>query len=106
MCRVARICNMIAVNLLFTLFLVVSDPARAADVRWRGGELATATPRAANLQAALADLAARPSERHLVVQFASPVLPSRRAALRAAGLSLLNYLGDHAYFASFTGRES
>ena len=102
--RFARICNMIAVNLLFTLFLVASDPARAADVRWRGGALAAATPRAANLQAALADLAARPSERHLVVQFTSPVLPGQRAALRAAGLTLLSYLGDHAHFAAFTGQ--
>jgi hypothetical protein len=74
----------------------------ASRIRWRSGEVAT-TLKAP--QEAVADLAAlsgnRADQKHLVVQFDGPVTDAKRAELRAAGLSLLNYVGDNAYFAAF-----
>ncbi len=44
-------------------------------------------------------LAARPDASRVVMQFDAPVTPEQRAALDAAGVRLLSYLGSNAYFA-------
>lgn len=74
----------------------------ASRIRWRSGEVATTlkTPQEAVVE--LAGLSSnRSDQKHVVVQFDGPVSDAKRAELRAAGLSLLNYVGDNAYFAAF-----
>jgi hypothetical protein len=58
------------------------------------------------LQAALSQFADQPAgpngqvDRHLLVQFDSPVGATLRSQLRDSGLKLLTYVGGHAYFAA------
>ncbi len=74
------------------------------NIPWRnpGQPMANATSAAQARTPAeqLAQLASRPFEKHLVVQFSRALLPAERAALDDAGLTLLAYVGSHAYFAS------
>ncbi len=48
----------------------------------------------------IAQLVEQHAAQHLVVHFSRPVGPAERARLVAAGMKLLNYLGDNAFFAS------
>lgn len=50
----------------------------------------------------LAQLAARPDKSRVVMQFARPLQDEQKAALADAGVTLLNYINDHAYFARLT----
>jgi subtilisin family serine protease len=75
------------------------DPAPDRPVRWRGGAAQLATQDADQLADALQALASRGVEQHVVVQNAGSLLPERRAALEAAGLTLLDSLGANAFFA-------
>lgn len=82
-----------------------SVPAALGDsIPWRNpGQAAAGARPAAQAPTPveqLAQLAARPFERHLVVQFGRALLPAERSALEDAGLTLLAYVGSHAYFAS------
>ena len=81
----------------------ISSVASAGEIRWRSGTVQTEFTHSANAAAALAESAAGErgdAARHVVVQFDRPVAPEDRGRLRAAGVTLLNYLGDHAYFAA------
>ena len=46
------------------------------------------------------DVLAQETDRHVIVQFDRPVAPETRANLAGAGVTLLHYLGENAYFAS------
>lgn len=83
------------------LFAVLSLAAAAAgDVRFRTGVAILPNKPAAQAAGDAVGLAPAHGSRHIVVQFAGPVQGAQRAALRAAGLDLLSYLGDDAYFAA------
>ncbi len=73
----------------------------ASRIRWRSGEAVT-TLKAP--QDALADLVAlsanRSQKKHIVLQFDAPVDDATRAKLQAGGVSLLNFVGDNAFFAA------
>jgi fibronectin type 3 domain-containing protein len=78
-----------------------SEPRPAREIPWRtsgarsqdaGGQRLDAVQR-------LAELAVRP-DRHVIVQFDRPVTDATRASLFAAGIELLHYLGEDAYFAA------
>lgn len=71
------------------------------------GPAGAAAPRTMDPQALgqeLLRLAARPDARRVVLRFEGPVATRDRSALEAAGVRLLDYVGDHTYFASLTDR--
>ncbi len=71
------------------------------QIRWRSAPPTMAVRLSPDqLTQRLAQLAARPDARHAIVQFARPVTRAERQALEQAGVRLLSYLGDHAYFAA------
>jgi len=70
------------------------------EIQWRSGVRAASTadePLAVARR--LGELAQRPA-RHVIVRFAEPVTDPTRAALFGAGVQLLSYLGENAYFAA------
>jgi hypothetical protein len=75
-------------------------PLASAQVQWRSGT----APRSGQTRAQVVDVLAtsgqRAAGRHVVVQFDRPVTPAQRATLQEAGLNLLDFLGDNAFFAS------
>jgi hypothetical protein len=90
---------------LLTGLSVAFAPAktRAGEIKWRSGteQLApssaaeTATQLVAMTQARSATDAS-----HVVLQFNKPLTQAQRDRLQASGVKLLNYLGDHAYYAT------
>jgi hypothetical protein len=83
------------------LALALSADAPRAEVRWRSGATSAPAPMApAELARAVADLAASPAARRIVVHLDGPLTIERREELEARGLRLLSYLGGHAYFAT------
>ena len=74
-------------------------PAGAGQVEWLTGadEIPALAP--AELGAELVELAAGTESRHVVVQFEAPISDANRAEAEQAGLTLLSYVGNHAYFA-------
>lgn len=79
--------------------LMVS-PKSFGQVKWRTGASPrlTLTPEAQ--WAAISDPAVRPDARHIVIQFNRAVTADDRSALDGAGIKILSYLGDQAYFAA------
>ena len=77
----------------------LAAPAGAGQVKWLTGadEIPSLAP--AELRSELTDLAAQAGARHVVVQFGAPVSETHRAAAEQAGLTLLSYVGNNAYFA-------
>lgn len=78
--------------------------AAPAQVRidWRSGAAVRARMSSSEVAAAVGELSLRAAARHVVVQFERPVSGDERAALERAGVVLLLYLGDHAYFAALS----
>ena len=89
--------------------VVVASPVFAqvaghdtSKIRWRSGEVMTTLKTAQEAATDLSVLAGnRAAQKHVVVQFDGPLSDAQRAKLSAAGVSLLNYVGDNAYFAAF-----
>jgi hypothetical protein len=72
----------------------------AAQIRWRSGASPHSGQTRAQVVETISALGTRTAGRHMVVQFSRRVTPADRAALHAAGLTLLSYLGDNAFFAA------
>ena len=70
------------------------------DIRWRSDDSSSVPTLQASLQEKLGRLAVRANQTHLVVHFDGPVASEIRAELQEHGLTLLSFLGNHAYFAS------
>ncbi len=81
--------------------------ARAGEIRWRSGTVqlpaVTSTEAAADI-ATIAGLRGAGLQ-HIVVQFDAPLSEAERRMLRAAGVQLLNYVGDNAYFAAVSAHR-
>jgi len=88
--------------LLVSVSLIAfSLPARAAQIRWVSGTAQTTFTTPGEAARTIAEYRNRSgSQRHIVVQFDTPVTTGQRADLAAAGLNLLAYVGDNAYFAA------
>jgi len=71
-------------------------------IRWRAGEAVGA----ATGQTDVGSVLRANSSRHTVVQLNEIPTAEKRAALEAAGVKLLRYLGTNAYFAKVTGSEA
>jgi hypothetical protein len=79
---------------------VAVSGVHAEEIRWRSGPQQTTFKPAGEVARFLAEPANRaPGDRRVVVQFDQPVSRAERAELAAAGVTLLNYVGDNAYFA-------
>ena len=96
-----------SVRLAFFLPFVVLSASSvfAGGIQWHtppAVAVTTAGSSAATPDAAvrLTELAARNGQCHIVIQFQVPLLNSQRAALKAAGVELLSYLGSNAFFAA------
>ncbi|MHC4089699.1 MAG: S8 family serine peptidase, partial [Planctomycetota bacterium] len=87
------------------VFCVAWSPlAVRGEIPWRSGPAEIARLNRAEVANAVTELAGRPDVRHVVVQFDRPIGPAQRAQLADAGLNLLRYVGDRAFFASLSGR--
>jgi len=85
--------------------LCIQSVTYGGQIRWRSGAVTTEfkTP----VEAA-ADVVAistqRGADRRVVLQFADSVSAADKAKLAEGGVTLLNYVGDNAYFAKLDGR--
>lgn len=98
-------CTSIFAALLAAVPLAPADNARdTARLQWKSGETPTAriAPPAAvdTLESILAD-----GKSHFVLQLDRPVTDADRAALAGAGVTLLAYLSDNAFFAAVDGQR-
>jgi len=104
-----------SVCIAFLLSMFLSAPTAADAIRWRsaidteGVVPSSASRDPVRLQAAINDLAARTADpsatdatRHVCVQFDRPIDANTRVRLRSAGIELLTYLGDNAFFATLS----
>ncbi|MFQ5461077.1 MAG: S8 family serine peptidase [Phycisphaerae bacterium] len=74
--------------------------ARPLQIRWRSGAAQTIASEAAQNASKITELVPNRGTRHIVVQFADPIGTAQREKLAAAGVTLLHYLGDNAFFAT------
>ncbi|MBN2561984.1 MAG: S8 family serine peptidase [Phycisphaerae bacterium] len=78
--------------------LLAADPA-SGEIHWRSAE-AQAVPlmTPASIGQAMLEHVRSGEARHMVVQFMGPVGPRIRQTMKEAGVELLSYLGDNAFF--------
>ncbi len=85
------------------ILLAMCGSAMAADppleIRWRSGAAQTIASDSAQNATKITELVPNRGTRHIVVQFTEPVSTAKRAQLATAGVTLLDYLGDNAFFA-------
>jgi hypothetical protein len=86
--------------ILSLCFVLCSVSGASAQVRWRSGTAPLSGKTRAQVADTLSSSGLRGGERHFVVQFSEPMTDARRAQLAAAGVELLGYLSDNAFFAS------
>ncbi len=94
-----------SIAIITTLSLALVMPVQAGNsansvgvIQWRSGAVATPAQDADTIGAALESQ--RSSATHFVVQFNRPLTLAERELTTGAGLNLLSYLGDNAFFAS------
>jgi len=97
-CRRAGKCLVLA----GAVFLILGPAVVHGDIKWRSGSADIAGPNRGGMDGVLTELSARAEARHVVVQFDKPIGPAEREELSKAGLDLLRYVGDNAFFASFS----
>ena len=87
--------------LVGTSVMAMPVTAGGQSIRWRSMEATDAPVVTAHAAArSLRDLAQESGVAHVVVQFSRPIDGALRARLRDAGVELLDYLGDNAFFAA------
>lgn len=77
----------------------------SGQIHWRAGVLGTSPETPEQTLDALTTMVGEPDARHVVVEFATPVGSELREELSAAGLTLLTYLGNNAFFASLDAEK-
>ncbi|MFU8829054.1 MAG: S8 family serine peptidase [Phycisphaerales bacterium] len=85
------------------LTMMLAGQAASADARWLNGEqvrVPVAAVQPGHIAQSMTDLAARPDATRVLLQFDQPLSHDQRQALGAAGVKLLNYVGDGVYFAN------
>jgi subtilase family protein/Big-like domain-containing protein/purple acid phosphatase-like protein len=82
------------------LFSAASVQAGVKPLRFKNAPLELPRKSVDQISAELATAAARAPVSHVIVQFEAPIKPEERARLEAAGITLLDYLGDNGFFAS------
>lgn len=82
---------------------ILGGSAWGGEIAWRSGPATTAFRGAADAAqdiAALTMVRDAAASQHIVVQFDRPLTAHEHAALAVAGVTLLNYLGNDAFFAA------
>lgn len=74
-------------------------------IEWSGGASQTAFKSPAEVTSALASLVSGDQPQHFVVQFDRPLSATERVSAGLAGVQLLDYLGNDAYFAAARAPE-
>ncbi len=83
--------------------LCLSTSTHAGDVRWRSGKVTLEDKQGDTLRSALAELRSdTATQKHIVVRFNAPISRADQTIYRNAGVNVLSYLGDGAYFANVT----
>ncbi len=90
----------VVLSMLGPIAAAAAGSSAAAPVLWRSGAALLAPAPAGDAAALLAAWPAEAAERRVVTRFTRTIDPEERAALEAAGLRLLAYLGNHTYFAT------
>ena len=89
----------------------VTALANGGEIRWRSGTAVTPAVGPADASAQIAAVVRDRSggggsdRPHIVVQFGAPLSAAERDELAAGGVTLLTYLGDHAFFASVSPED-
>ena len=81
-------------------WIPVSSAVAGEAIHWRSGPAKGLTKSPGEVAEIIQAVADSPQIRHLVVQSREAIDPAARAAVESLGLILLDYLGNHAYFAS------
>ncbi len=92
-------CARMALATLLVSSAVSAVQPQASRIRFRSGEVATSHKAEPELAAA-GSAVVRAGGAHFVVQFSQPVTDEVRQKLNAAGVTLDEYVGDNAYFAT------
>lgn len=87
------------------LLLVVPATLSRGDVRFKNGTGVVPAQASVDAAATLVSLADPIGDTHVVVQFAEPVTDEIKGKMDQAGVSLLDPLGDNAFFARVSGRR-
>jgi hypothetical protein len=90
---------LVATFLVGGLALASDVPKTRGVLEFKSGVVTTTKQDTPTLVGALS-AAPRGAARHLVIQFERPVTAAERSELESAGVKLLHYLGDNAFFAS------
>ncbi len=85
-------------SIVLTTSLVMTA-AHAGELHWRSGSVATEFVSSQAAAQQLHSLARASTTARVVVQFDRPITSIERSRLAAAGVRLLNYVGNNAYFA-------
>ena len=88
-----------AILICFTPLTRGEEATTAGLLEWRSGAVFTGQQDAVTLTDAF-QATGRSGARHIVVQFNRPLSLAERAQAEAAGIRLLNYVGDNAFFAT------
>jgi len=91
--------------MLAAMALIWTSPTAYGDIPWRSGSADIASADPSQLGVTLDKLAGPTESRHIVVQFERPVTDGDRLRMQKAGLTLLSYVGNNAYFASLSGAK-
>ncbi len=105
MVRIRRVSGVVSycALMLSAVSAIGGEPAgvgASPGISFRGGAVQFAPKAAPDVAADIIVLAARADARHAVVQFDQPLGGEQKQVLADAGVSLLSYLGDNAYFAA------
>jgi len=98
--RYGRICRFLAVAAV--LCVVWIPPKAHGEIKWRSGPAVIPRLDREALGRRIAELAGRPEQRHVVIQTDRFIGSANRGQLRNAGLKVLRYVGNQAFFASFS----
>jgi hypothetical protein len=87
------------------VFSVICMPQNVfGEIKWRSGPVMIPALDRSELARRIPELAGRPKARHVVVQFKQSLGSAQRGQLRRAGLNLLDYVGNQAFFASIPAK--
>jgi hypothetical protein len=87
------------------ILLATAAPSLADGIPWRSGATSAARVQLADPIEALVGLAERGDARRIIIQFAEPLSEDAKVRLSAAGVTLLSYVGENAYFATLAADE-
>ncbi len=91
-----------SISVFVALCVSSTSFAEVRPIQFKNGALAMSRMTPKQVQTELSAHASRAQSSHVIVQFESPVTPEMKVKLQAAGISLGDYLGDNAFFASLS----